>query len=167
MAECRPRIERRTALLFNAARTATTLPRALLACALLAMAGCSSSGSAPDAPSPAPGAEAGDGVRTSPVVAGRRARVFVMAGFGERCESLDAPTITVARPPAKGSVSFEPGQETTVNTSASGTCIGQRVLGTGIYYTARAGETGPDTFTVEAELGGSMTQRTFTVQIVE
>jgi hypothetical protein len=90
-----------------------------------------------------------------------------MAGFGEGCESLDAPTIVVAQPPAKGSVSFVPGQETTVNTSASGTCIGQRVLGTGIYYTARLGETGADTFTVEAELGGSMTQRTFTVQIVE
>lgn len=88
-----------------------------------------------------------------------------MAGFGERCESLPAPSITVTAQPAKGSVSFEPGQETTVNTSASGTCIGQRVTGTGIYYTARPGETGPDTFSIQAELGGDVTQRTFSVQI--
>lgn len=132
-----------------------------------AMSACSSSGSPPNTPSAASGSQAGDGVRHNPVVAGRRARVFVMAGFGERCESLPSPTITVTQPPAKGSVSFETGQETVVNTSASGACIGQRVLGTGIYYTARAGTTGADTFTIEAALGGSMTQRTFTVEIVE
>jgi hypothetical protein len=90
-----------------------------------------------------------------------------MAGFGEKCESLPAPIITVTRQPAKGAVSFEPGQETTVNTSATGTCIGQRVLGTGIYYTARAGESGADTFTIEASLGGAITQRSFSIQIVE
>lgn len=90
-----------------------------------------------------------------------------MAGFGEKCESLPAPAIKVTQPPAKGSVSFEPGQETTINTSASGSCIGQRVLGTGIYYTARPGETGADTFSIEATLGGSATQRTFSVQIVD
>ncbi len=90
-----------------------------------------------------------------------------MAGFGENCESLAAPTITVTQPPAKGSVSFEPGQETTINTSASGTCIGRRVLGTGIYYTARPGETGSDTFAIEASLDGSITRRTFSIQIIE
>ncbi len=106
-------------------------------------------------------------MRHNPVVAGRRARVFIMAGFGKQCESLPAPNITVTQPPTKGSVSFEPGQETTVNTSATGTCIGQRVTGTGIYYTARPGETGADTFSIDAELGGAVTQRTFSVQIVE
>lgn len=90
-----------------------------------------------------------------------------MAGFGDKCESLPAPAITVTQPPSKGSVTFEPGQETTINTSASGTCIGQRVKGTGIYYTARTGETGTDTFAVEATVGGSVTRRTFSVQIVE
>jgi hypothetical protein len=158
-----PRMERAGLLNATAIRRA-----AALACVLCALGACSSPGSAPDpAASPAPGSGAGDGIRRDPVVAGRRARVFVMAGFGETCESLPAPTITVVQPPAKGSVSFEPGQETTIKTSASGTCIGQRVLGTGIYYTARAGETGPDTFTVEAELGGSTTQRTFSVEIVD
>jgi hypothetical protein len=93
--------------------------------------------------------------------------VFIMAGFGDKCESLPAPAITVTQQPIKGSVTFEPGQETAINTSASGTCIGQRVKGTGIYYTARQGETGTDTFAVEAALGGSVTQRTFSVQIVE
>ncbi len=157
-----PRTERAGRLNSNAICRA-----AVLACAVVALGACSSPGSAPDpASSPPPRDGAGDGIRRDPVVAGRRARVFVMAGFGETCESLPAPTITVVQPPAKGSVSFEPGQETTINTSASGTCIGQRVLGTGIYYTARAGETGPDTFTVEAELGGATTQRTFSVEIV-
>lgn len=135
--------------------------------AVLPIAACSSPGPAPAVSASPPAAEGqpGDGVRRDPVVAGRRARVFIMAGFGERCESLPAPNIAVTAQPAKGSVSFEPGQETTVNTSASGTCIGQRVTGTGIYYTARPGETGPDTFSIQAELGGDVTQRTFSVQI--
>lgn len=145
----------------------TVIRRALpLAGVLCALGACSSSGPPPDPVSSA-SPEAADGVRREPVVAGRRARVFVMAGFGENCESLAAPTITVTQPPAKGSVSFEPGQETTINTSASGTCIGRRVLGTGIYYTARPGESGPDTFAIEASLDGSITRRTFSIQIAE
>jgi hypothetical protein len=143
---------------------------AALASALLLASGCSSSNTPPapssESPPPASASETGDGVRRNPVVAGRPGRVFVMAGFGEKCESLPAPKIRITQQPAKGSVSFEPGQETTINTSASGTCIGQRVTGTGIYYTARPGETGTDTFAVEAELEGSLTQRTFTVEIV-
>ncbi len=130
------------------------------------LAGCSSSDPGSNAAANAPGS-AGDGVRRDPVVAGRRSRVFVMAGFGEKCESLATPNLTLTQPPQKGDVSFEPGQETTVNTSATGTCIGQRVTGTGIYYTARPGQTGQDSFAVEAELGGSVTQRTFSVEIVD
>jgi hypothetical protein len=146
--------------------TPNDLRRAVaLALTLIAVAGCSSK--APTTQPAGGSPTAGDGVRRNPVVAGRRARVFVMAGFGESCESLPSPAISVTQPPAKGSVTFEPGQETTVNTSATGTCIGSRVLGTGIYYTARPGETGPDTFAIEAELGGSATQRSFTVEIVE
>lgn len=139
-----------------------------LSFALSLLSGCSSP-STPPAP-PAEGVaqpEAADGVRRNPVVAGRPGRVFVMAGFGERCESLPAPQIRITQPPSKGSVSFEPGQATTINTSASGTCIGKIVTGTGIYYTARPGETGKDSFAIEAEIGGSATQRSFTVEIVE
>lgn len=145
-------------MIFHDARLA-----AGLALVLATAAGCSSN------PPPNAGAAPAEteGARNSPVVAGRRARVFVMAGFGERCESLPAPSITVTEAPAKGEVSFEPGQETTVNTSATGTCIGQRVSGTGIYYTARPGQTGADRFSITAELGGSVTQRTFAVEIVE
>jgi hypothetical protein len=136
--------------------------------ALLLTAACSSSPPDGAQPSQATAVDGtGDGVRRNPVVAGRRARVFVMAGFGAKCESLPAPNITITQPPAKGSVAFEPGQETTVNTSASGTCIGSRVTGTGIYYTARSGERGTDTFSIQAELGGDVTQRSFTVEIVE
>lgn len=134
-----------------------------LALLSLSAAGCSSSGPPPDVPS----APAADGVRRDPVVAGRPARVFVMAGFGEKCDSLPAPQIKITQPPAKGSVTFEPGQDTVISTSASGTCIGQHVKGTGIYYTARPGETGSDTFAIAATLEGSTTQRTFQVQIVE
>lgn len=133
----------------------------------LMLAGCSSSDPGSNAAANAPSAQVGDGVRRDPVVAGRRSRVFIMAGFGEKCESLATPNLTVTQPPQKGDVSFEPGQETTVNTSATGTCIGQRVTGTGIYYTARPGQTGQDSFAVQAELGGSVTQRTFSVEIVE
>lgn len=152
----------RFCLLSNAA-----LRAALLSLTLASIAACSSPGPQPEVSPTAADPQSGDGVRRDPVVAGRRARVFIMAGFGEKCESLPAPAITVTRPPAKGSVTFEPGQETTINTSASGTCIGQRVLGTGIYYTARPGEQGTDSFAIDAALGGSTTQRTFTVQIVE
>jgi hypothetical protein len=145
--------------------TAKTVFLAAAGAALAAqlLAGCSSG----PAPSSAPASEAGDGVRRSPVVAGRRARVFIMAGFGANCESLPAPALTVTAPPSKGDVTFEPGQQTTVTTSASGTCIGQRVTGTGIYYTARADQTGPDSFSIRAELGGDITQRTFSVDIVQ
>jgi hypothetical protein len=130
------------------------------------LTGCSSGPA--DAPPRAPSdTQNSDGVRRDPVVAGRRARVFVMAGFGTNCESLPAPAITITAPPTKGSVSFDPGQETTVNTSASGTCIGQKVSGTGIYYTAREGTSGADTFSIRAELGGDVTQRTFSVEIVQ
>lgn len=141
--------------------------RAALLSLVLSITACSSPGPQPEVSPTAADPQSGDGVRRDPVVAGRRARVFIMAGFGEKCESLPAPAITVTRPPAKGSVTFEPGQETTINTSASRTCIGQRVRGTGIYYTARPGEQGTDSFAINATLGGSTTQRTFTVQIVE
>lgn len=152
--------------------TAKPLFLAAVGAALAAqlLAGCSSGPATPSPASPpsaSPGSEAGDGVRRSPVVAGRRARVFIMAGFGANCESLPAPAITVTAPPGKGDVTFEPGQDTTVNTSASGTCIGQRVTGTGIYYTARADQTGPDSFTIRAKLGGDITERSFSVDIVQ
>ena len=109
----------------------------------------------------------GDGIRQAPVVAGRPARVFVMAGFDDDCRSLPEPNIEVIAPPAKGEVLFRPGQSTVIRTSADGSCSGANVTGTGIYYTARPGTTGPDSFTVSASAAGKTTERTFTLQIVE
>jgi hypothetical protein len=140
-----------------------------LALALVTAAGCSGLGSqGSDAPLTADGATVDAAVRATPVVAGRPARVFIFAGFGRRCETVAAPQITVTEPPTKGEVSFVPGQETTIQQSAQGTCIGQKTKGTGIYYTARAGQQGVDRFSVAAKLAsGETALRTFEVRIAE
>lgn len=103
-----------------------------------------------------------------PVVPGRPARVFIFAGLDEKCEPIDAPQITVTAPPAKGDVSFASGQETTIQYSAKGTCVGRKTTGTGIYYTARAGQEGTDRFSIMAKLPSNDTAtRTFEVTIVK
>lgn len=133
-----------------------------------AVAGCTASGPQGAGDAAISNGAGGDGVRREPVVAGRRARVFVMAGFDADCRSLPEPSLTVTVPPTKGEVSFQPGQQTAIRTSATGTCTGATVTGTGIYYTARPGETGQDSFTVSAvSSGGSTTERAFTVTIVD
>ena len=152
----------------------TPRPLATAALALSLVGGCSGigtqDGSAPlpgDAPTAgAPTADAA--VRSTPVVSGRAARVFVFAGFGDKCEPVAAPQITITTPPAKGEVTFVPGQETTIQYSAQGTCIGQKTKGTGVYYTARAGQQGTDRFSIAAKLeSGETASRTFEVRIAE
>ena len=104
--------------------------------------------------------------RASPVVVGRPARVFVFAGVGARCETLSPPQLTVTVPPAKGELSFKPGQPTLIATPAKGTCAGRDALGTGMYYNARAGSDGIDRFTVTARLAtGETVTRDFEVRI--
>jgi hypothetical protein len=156
----------------TALRTQTCPPRArsvraaVLALALLGMAGCSSVGSQGES-APLPGNAAAT-VRSAPVVPGRPARVFIFAGFGDHCEPVAAPQITITKPPAKGDVSFVPGQETTIQSSAQGTCIGEKAQGTGIYYTARAGQDGTDRFSISAKLAsGETATRTFEVRIAK
>ena len=106
--------------------------------------------------------------RRNPVVAGRASRVFIMAGVGPSCEALGDPQISIIDPPKKGAVSLKPGQLTSIEASAHGTCIGQKAMGTGIYYTAREGETGRDAFTIEARLStGEMARRAFDIEITE
>lgn len=106
--------------------------------------------------------------RSTPAVAGRPARVFVMVGFMQSDCSAIVPDIRVLRAPTKGSVSFRPNQMTTVQFSQTGKCTGTQLAGTGIYYTARAGETGGDSFTVEAMTpGGEVATRTFQVRIAD
>ncbi len=145
--------------------------RSVLALTILALSGCTSNGPAVDATATqtpvAPGAVTQDAAtRTSPVVVGRPARVFVFAGVGKNCEALAAPAVTITAPPAKGDLSFKPGQETAITASAQGTCVGQKSTGTGVYYTARAGSEGTDRFSVSAKLaGGEVSTRTFEVRI--
>ena len=141
--------------------------------AMLPLAACSANGpnglSFNASPAYETSAGAEDSVkRTTPVVPGRRARVFIMAGLGTNCEPIDPPAITITQLPDKGSVSLEPGQETTIQTSVSGTCIGRKAKGTGIYYTAREGEKGPDKFSIVANLTtGEVATRTFEVTIAD
>ena len=106
------------------------------------------------------------GVRTSPVVPGRPGRVFIFAGVDKACAPLPAPELKVTKPAAKGDVTFTPGQDTAIAASAGGTCLGVKAKGTGVYFTARPGTSGPDTFSVTAKLsnGQSMT-RDFAVNI--
>ncbi len=107
-----------------------------------------------------------NGQRTAKVVPERPARVFIMAAYDEQCRSLPAPAIAVEQAPGKGSISFRPGQGTTIQASSSGACAGAKVEGTGIYYTAAKGQSGTDTFTIRASLpDGKSTSRTFTVEI--
>lgn len=145
------------------------VPAAVLALVLAGLAGCSSGGSQVDSaslPGNAPTADAA--VRSTPVVPGRRARVFIFAGVGNKCEPIAAPQITITEPPAKGDVSFVPDQETTIQSSAKGTCIGTKTKGTGIYYTARAGQDGTDRFSIAARLAsGETATRTFEVRIAK
>ena len=159
----------------TAPRTQTFAPRArplqaaVLALALVGIAGCSSVGSQGEsAPLPCNAPTAAAAVRSTPVVPGRPARVFIFAGFGDQCEPVAAPQITITEPPAKGDVSFVPGQVTTIQSSAQGTCIGEKAEGTGIYYTARAGQDGTDRFSISAKLAsGETATRTFEVRIAK
>jgi hypothetical protein len=101
--------------------------------------------------------------RVSP---GASTRVWIMAAFDDKCLPMAAPQIEVTAKPAKGNVTFRSGQGTTVKTSKSGTCIGARVTGTGVYYTANADAEGPDVFAIEARLPtGEIATRRFHMTI--
>ncbi len=138
------------------------------ALAAVILAGCSAQG--PQLPSDAtalgsaPTQDAA--TRTEPVVPGRPGRVFIFAGLGENCEQLPMPQITVDQAPAQGVLTYRSGQTTTIAASKSGKCIGKTATGTGVYYTAREGATGTDTFALTARLiSGESLTRTFTVTI--
>ena len=107
-------------------------------------------------------------VRGTKVVPERPARVFVMAAFDDACRQVAAAAITIDKPPVKGQVSLRENQPTTVMYSLSGRCLGTKLTGTGIYYTAAKGATGTDTFTVSAKLAsGEVATRTFNVVIAD
>lgn len=134
----------------------------LAACGSDGVGGKQADGGAPAAPT------LDAATRAQPVVTGRPARVFVFAGVGKNCEPVAEPEIAIDAPPAKGDISLQKGQETTIMSSAKGTCIGARARGTGVYYTARAGSAGADRFSVTARLaGGETSTRNFEVTIAE
>ena len=109
------------------------------------------------------GSQEAKGTRVSP---GASTRVYVMAAFDKDCVSLPKPDIAVTAPPAKGQVSFREGQVVVVQQSLSGNCLGQRVTGTGVYYTANPNASGPDTFSITARLAtGETTERSFQLRI--
>ena len=106
--------------------------------------------------------------RSEPVVAGRPARVFIFAGLGKSCEAVPPPQVVIVQQPSKGALSLVQNQETTIRTSAEGTCIGHTAKGTAVYFTAREGADGKDRFAVSAKLsGGEEVTRTFEVTIVQ
>lgn len=108
------------------------------------------------------------GVRTQSMVPGRPGRVFIFVAVDKDCQPLPAPELMMTRPPGKGKVSFRPGQKTKLAASAGGTCLGVSASGTGVYYTARAGSAGADSFSVTAQLASGETMtRDFQVQIAE
>lgn len=80
--------------------------------------------------------------------------MYIWAGFNPGDCTAITPTIAVAQPPNKGTVTFRPNQMTKIMQSTSGKCIGKTVYGTGIYYTARKGETGQDQFSITATTSG-------------
>jgi hypothetical protein len=103
---------------------------------------------------------------SSRVSPGGTTRVFIMAAFNDQCQTTGAAEIELIVPPTKGVMTLRTGQATTVASSRTGTCIGARVQGTGIYYTARTETAGPDTFTIRARLPtGETTERTFNLRI--
>lgn len=103
--------------------------------------------------------------RTAIVVPERPGRVYIFAGFDAACQATGPVTVTVVTEPKQGAISLREGQETRI-AAPPGPCIGTRIKGTGVYYTAHAGAKGSDTFAVHARLAsGEETTRTFTVTI--
>lgn len=106
--------------------------------------------------------------RGTKAVPERPARVYVLSAFDEACRPVAGMTVTVSAPPAQGEVTFRENQPTTVMSSASGRCIGMRVVGTGVYYTARKGASGSDEFAITVRLAdGTGSERRFRVAIAD
>lgn len=130
----------------------TRLAPLAIAVGILTMAGVSRAG--------------GEVARGTHVAPGAETRVFVMTAFDAQCRQLGSPRIAIDVLPGKGTVTLREGQETVVEYSLSGRCIGTRVAGTGIYYTASRDGAGADTFTISAHMpGGEVATRTFKLQI--
>ena len=96
------------------------------------------------------------------------ARVFVLAGLAADCSPISIPMITVSQAPTKGTITFVPVGDTTVQFSLSGKCVGRRVPGVAVFYKANPGQIGPDVFTVAANAGKrQLATRTIPVEIAQ
>lgn len=103
--------------------------------------------------------------RTAKFVPDRPGRVYIFAGFDAACQATGPVTVTIVADPKQGAISLREGQETRI-AAPPGPCVGTRIKGTGVYYTARAGANGTDTFAVHAKLAsGEESTKTFTVEI--
>ncbi|MFY0614244.1 MAG: hypothetical protein JXQ99_22130 [Hyphomicrobiaceae bacterium] len=101
-----------------------------------------------------------------PVKAAKATRMYVWSGFKEKDCSPVAADMKVATAPTKGTITFKPNEPITIQHSASGKCVGQRMQGTAVYYTPNADQIGPDTFTVSATTAtGQAVTRSFNVTI--
>ena len=135
---------------------------------ILGVAGCSADSGPAALTTGAIGPAAPEGIAGTRVAHGQKVRVFTLAGLGDGCISTAQPRLSIDKAPLKGSVTFDPVEPTVVQYSLSGKCIGNRVASTGVYYTPRPGETGPDTFTVSAHAGRStVATRKIDVKIAE
>ena len=103
-----------------------------------------------------------------PVKVAKATRMYVWAAFKEKDCSPVTPQMAVAVTPTKGAVSFRPNETITIQHSTSGKCVGQRVPGTAVYYTPKADQDGPDSFSVTAtNSSGQVATRSFNVNVVQ
>jgi len=94
--------------------------------------------------------------------------MYIWAGFSEKDCRVVTPKFAVTQAPAKGTVSFRPNQPTKIQHSGSGKCLGTKLPGTGIYYTAGKGQSGSDQFSITATTpSGQTATKSFQVEIVE
>ncbi len=103
-----------------------------------------------------------------PVVVERAARMHVFLSFKEKDCSPSPSVVKVSHAPARGTVSFKTNPSIPIQYSKSGQCIGKKVPGTAVYYTASKGAIGADSFSVTATSSSGQTEtRLFKVQISE
>lgn len=67
---------------------------------------------------------------------GATKRLEVVSAHHSDCSTSDARSIEIVAPPALGQISQQEGVPATVKRSISGTCLGARLVGVGIDYTA-------------------------------
>lgn len=94
---------------------------------------------------------------------GVRAQISYSIHFNlKTCQAMSVPTITVIRQPSKGTAEVvrETAPLQSVQNEKGKACIGTPMRAAVVYYTARAGESGPDFFTYRVVFPRSCTNCT-------